>query len=211
MGLAWSMRPRESWLGKKAALPWRESVCHFEPLQIDLFARRPCEPLDPTNRFRIRPLGDPPEFAFSFTVCPLMVQEPASRSASGKRSDGKDTLQFVGFQIEDQLYAFPIEKIQEIVILEQITATPQVAPHVEGVSNLRGEIIPIINLRRLLGMPPRPSDSETRTIVVNVGSRTIGCTVDAVTQVIRIAKDNIQDAPEASPAAAFTISLALRS
>ena len=118
-------------------------------------------------------------------------------SVSKLPSDAKDTLQFVGFQIEDQLYAFPIERIQEIVILEQITATPQVAPHVDGVSNLRGEIIPIINLRKLLGMPPRPFDSETRTIVVNVGARTMGCTVDAVTQVIRIPRDHIQEAPEA--------------
>jgi purine-binding chemotaxis protein CheW len=126
-----------------------------------------------------------------------MPPKPASESVSNLPSDAKDTRQFVGFQIEDQLYAFPIERIQEIVILEQITATPQVAPHVDGVSNLRGEIIPIINLRKLLGMPPRPFDSETRTIVVNVGTRTMGCTVDAVTQVIRIPRDHIQEAPEA--------------
>ncbi len=99
--------------------------------------------------------------------------------------------------MDGQHYAFPIERIREIVILDQITPAPGVADHVDGVSNLRGEIIPIINLRKLLGMPSRPLDSETRTIVVNVGTRTMGCTVDAVTQVIRIAKDAIQDAPEA--------------
>ena len=126
-----------------------------------------------------------------------MPPESASDPISNLRSNAKDTQQFVGFQIEDQLYAFPIERIQEIVILEQITATPQVGPLVDGVSNLRGEIIPIISLRKLLGMPSRPLDSETRTIVVNVGTRTIGCTVDAVTQVIRIPRDHIQEAPEA--------------
>lgn len=126
-----------------------------------------------------------------------MPSESASEPVSKRRNDAKETLQFVGFEIEGQLYAFPIERIQEIVILDQITATPQVARHVDGVSNLRGEIIPIINLRKLLGMPPRPFDSETRTIVVNVGTRTMGCTVDAVTQVIRIPRDQIQEAPEA--------------
>jgi purine-binding chemotaxis protein CheW len=108
----------------------------------------------------------------------------------------KDSFQFVGFQIGDQEYAFPIEQIQEIVILERITKTPQVPIYCEGVSNLRGSIIPIINLRALFGMEPKLADSETRTIVVKVHDRTMGCTVDTVSQVIRISKDNIQTAPK---------------
>ena len=115
---------------------------------------------------------------------------------SDSTSAAKNTSQFVGFQIDDQQYAFRIEQIQEIVNLEQVTKTPQVANYVEGVSNLRGSIIPIINLRKLLGLPPKPSDSETRTIVINVGQRTMGCTVDAVSQVIRIPEQSIQPAPD---------------
>ena len=112
-------------------------------------------------------------------------------------ADTENTSQFVGFQIGSQQYAFRIEQIQEIVIPDQVTQTPQVASCVEGVCNLRGAIIPIINLRRLLGLPHRPKDAETRTIVVNVDGRTMGCTVDAVSQVIRVADDAIQAAPEA--------------
>ena len=108
----------------------------------------------------------------------------------------KNTSQFVGFQLDGQEYAFRIEQIQEIVILDQVTQTPQVADCVEGVSNLRGAIIPIINLRKLFGLAPKPPDSETRTIVVNVGERTMGCTVDMVSQVIRIPEEIIQPAPE---------------
>lgn len=111
-------------------------------------------------------------------------------------SGAKNTSQFVGFQIDGQQYAFRIEQIQEIVIPDQVTKTPQVANFVEGVSNLRGAIIPIINLRKLLGISPKPSDSETRTIVINVGQRTMGCTVDAVSQVIRIPEQSIQPAPD---------------
>jgi purine-binding chemotaxis protein CheW len=102
----------------------------------------------------------------------------------------------VGFEIAGQGYAFRIEQIQEIVILDQVTKTPQVPEYVEGVSNLRGSIIPIINLRKLFGLEARPADSETRTIVVNVGPRTMGCTVDTVSQVMRIPEENIQPAPE---------------
>jgi purine-binding chemotaxis protein CheW len=108
----------------------------------------------------------------------------------------KNTSQFVGFQIAGQEYAFRIEQIQEIVILDQVTKTPQVPSYVEGVSNLRGSIIPIINLRKLFGLEPKAVDSETRTIVVNVGQRTMGCTVDMVSQVMRIPEENIQPAPE---------------
>jgi purine-binding chemotaxis protein CheW len=115
---------------------------------------------------------------------------------SDPTSSAKNTSQFVGFQIDNQQYAFRIEQIQEIVILEQVTKTPQVANFVEGVSNLRGAIIPIINLRKLMGLSPKPLDSETRTIVINVGHRTMGCTVDAVSQVIRIPEQSIQPAPD---------------
>ncbi len=126
-----------------------------------------------------------------------MIKNSASDSPTiNGMSDTKHTSQFVGFQIDGQQYAFRIEQIQEIVILDQVTQTPQVATYVEGVSNLRGAIIPIINLRELLGLARRPADSETRTIIVNVGDRTIGCTVDSVSQVIRIPEDSIQAAPD---------------
>jgi purine-binding chemotaxis protein CheW len=108
----------------------------------------------------------------------------------------KNSSQFVGFQIAGQEYAFRIEQIQEIVILDQVTKAPQVPDYVEGVSNLRGAIIPIINLRSLFGLEPKSKDSDTRTIVVNVGERTVGCTVDMVSQVMRIPAEHIQPAPE---------------
>jgi purine-binding chemotaxis protein CheW len=124
---------------------------------------------------------------------------PQKASANGEKTNSS---QYVGFQIADQQYAFRIEQIQEIVILDQVTQTPQVADYVEGVSNLRGAIIPIINVRKLLGLEPKPTDSETRTIVVNVGERTMGCTVDSVSHVMRIPRNLVQPAPETVTAGA---------
>jgi purine-binding chemotaxis protein CheW len=106
------------------------------------------------------------------------------------------TSQFVGFALGGQLYAFRIERIQEIVIPSGVTRVPEVPRYVEGVSNLRGTIIPIVSLRILFGLDPRAADPETRTIVVNVGRRTIGCSVDSVSRVMRIAPDQIQAAPD---------------
>lgn len=123
---------------------------------------------------------------------------------SGSSATQKHTSQFVGFSVDGQGYAFRIEQIQEIVILDSVTRTPQVPAYCEGVSNLRGSIIPIINLRALFGIQPKPSDAETRTIVVNVGERTMGVTVDMVSQVVRIPDGEIQPAPEAITAAGAT-------
>ena len=122
--------------------------------------------------------------------------DASSVDATDQADQQGHTRQFVGFQVGGQEYAFRIEQIQEIVILDQVTKTPQVAEYVEGVSNLRGTIIPIINLSKLFGLQPKEADAETRTIVVNVGDRTMGCTVDAVTQVMRVPEESIQDAPE---------------
>jgi purine-binding chemotaxis protein CheW len=126
-----------------------------------------------------------------------MVEQSESDSPqSASMAEKKNSSQFVGFQIDGQQYAFRIEQIQEIVILDQLTQTPQVADYVEGVTNLRGAIIPIINLRKLFGLDPQPTDGDTRTIVVNVGERTMGCTVDMVSQVLRIPEETIQSAPD---------------
>ena len=122
--------------------------------------------------------------------------ETTSSTLAKSVSTSKNSSQFVGFFLDEQEYAFPIQQIQEIVMPGKVTRTPQVADYVEGVSNLRGTIIPIISLRRLFGLEPRPTDEATRTVVVNVGTRTMGCVVDSVTQVIRIPQGTIQPPPE---------------
>lgn len=134
--------------------------------------------------------------ALDDVVAKAMNQPADDTDASSVATRRSDTSQFVEFEVDGRRYAFRIEKIREIVILKDITTTPQVANYVDGVSNLRGDIIPVINLRALFGIARKPTDDETRTIVVNVGQRTIGCTVDTVTQVLRIADEKIQSAPD---------------
>lgn len=124
-----------------------------------------------------------------------MTSQPQT-NAEGAKSKTKASLQYVGFCLADQEYAFRIGQIQEIVIPDRVTQMPQVPDYVEGISNLRGTIIPIINLRLLFGMARKEADDETRTIVVNVGERVVGCTVDSVRQVMRINPEQIQPAPD---------------
>jgi hypothetical protein len=69
--------------------------------------------------------------------------------------------QFVGFEIAGQKYLFRIERIQEIITSGSVTRVPDVPAYVVGVSNLRGTIIPVIDLRLLFGLPARESDANT--------------------------------------------------
>lgn len=109
--------------------------------------------------------------------------------------------QFVGFELAGQHYAFRIDRIREIVIPSSVASLPDVPAYIDGVSNLRGTIIPIVNLRGLFGLPQKPIDAETRTVVVTVGPRIMGCLVDSVSRVMRIAPEQIQPAPDAFTAA----------
>src|SRR3984957_15810175 len=111
-----------------------------------------------------------------------------------RRSDNP-MIQLVGFRLDNEDYAIAITKIQEIILMKPITRIPQVPDFIEGLINLRGSVIPIVNLRKRFGLPTRPVDDETRTIVVNIHDKTVGCIVDAVTQVMRINRDQIQPPP----------------
>ena len=118
---------------------------------------------------------------------------PAADGTS-RRADNP-VIQLVGFRLDNEDYAIAITKIQEIILMKPITRIPQVPDFIEGLINLRGSVIPIINLRKRFGLPSREVDDETRTIVVNIQDKTVGCIVDAVTQVMRINRDQIQPPP----------------
>ena len=114
--------------------------------------------------------------------------------APSRRGDNP-VIQLVGFRLDNEDYAIAITKIQEIILMKPITRLPQVPDFIEGLINLRGSVIPIVNLRKRFGLAPRELDDETRTIVVNIHDKTVGCVVDAVTQVMRINRDQIQPPP----------------
>src|SRR4051812_35430022 len=90
---------------------------------------------------------------------------PPGRDA--RRSESQ-LIQLVGFRLDGDDYAIPITKIQEIILMKPVTRVPQVPAFIEVLINLRGVVIPVINLRRRLGMPHRARDDETRTIVLSL-------------------------------------------
>lgn len=119
--------------------------------------------------------------------------EEASKPASGQT--GGPSIQFVGFRLAEVDYAFEIRRIQEIILTRPITRIPQMPAWIEGLINLRGSVIPVVRLRARFELPERPDDDDTRVIVLNVGTRTVGVVVDSVSRVIRLSPEQIQAAP----------------
>ena len=139
-------------------------------------------------------MGSDTSEAYMSITPPTQLQSPHTTIHSDQLNSASP--QFVGFRLANQNYIFRIESIQEIVMPSRVAKIPEVPAYVDGVSNLRGMIIPIVNLRSLFNLTSRPHDEETRIIVVNVGSRTIGCTVDSVLRVMRVPEETIQPAPD---------------
>ncbi|HXL04333.1 MAG TPA: chemotaxis protein CheW [Bacillota bacterium] len=105
---------------------------------------------------------------------------------------GTESVQVVVFQMGKELFAVSISDVWEIVRMQPITPVPG-APHfVEGVVNLRGQIIPVINLAKRLELEPKPVTSATRIVVAQVGADTIGMIVDAVQKVTHIPTEDIE-------------------
>jgi len=107
-----------------------------------------------------------------------------------------DVVQLVGFIIGEEEYAVPILSIQEIIKPFTWTRVPQVPSYVLGVFNLRGAVIPLIDLRLKFGLPPKKQSEDTRFIVMRHGNDVAGFVIDRLTMAIRIKKDNIGPAPD---------------
>lgn len=101
-------------------------------------------------------------------------------------------LQLVAFRLGNETYAVDIQQVQEIIRMQQITRVPGAPFFVEGVINLRGRIIPVIDLRKRLGLPRGEETDEVRIVVVEVPPHKVGMIVDAVEEVLRLSEENIE-------------------
>ena len=122
--------------------------------------------------------------------------EHTSAPAASPAVDGKrDINQFVVFRLGDNEFAVSIEQVQEILIFSRPTRVPRLPRFIEGIINVRGKIVPVINLRERFEIPSRAQDSDTRIIVVEVAEQTIGMVVDMVTEVTRLPLAAIEPPP----------------
>lgn len=106
-----------------------------------------------------------------------------------------DELQLVTFRLAGEEYGLPITKVQEINRLLPVTKLPQTPSFMEGIINLRGRIIPVIDLRKRFELEVTAHDDDTRIIVVEISGQTVGVTVDAVREVVRLDAASVEEPP----------------
>jgi purine-binding chemotaxis protein CheW len=104
--------------------------------------------------------------------------------------------QLVGFIVGEEEYAIPILNIQEIIKPIEYTRVPSTPGYVLGAFNLRGNVIPLIDLRRKFYLPSQNQNDETRYIVMKDGDNIAGFVIDKLTEAIRLKESHIENAPE---------------
>ncbi len=119
-----------------------------------------------------------------------MNEPTVNRSHGG----GEELLQLVRFNIGDEDFGVDILKVQEINRMLEVTQVPNAPSYIDGVINLRGKVIPIVNLRERFHMPRKERDKHTRIIIVELSGKTVGFLVDGVNEVLRIPK-SVTEAP----------------
>ena len=100
--------------------------------------------------------------------------------------------QLVVFQLGAELYGVEIARVHEIIRLQTVTRVPRAPSFVEGVINLRGRVIPVVDMRRRFGLPTAEHTRATRIVVVEIGDQVVGIIVDSVSEVLRINSSTVE-------------------
>jgi purine-binding chemotaxis protein CheW len=125
----------------------------------------------------------------------LAVEAPDKRMESSGRSHEDVGGKFLTFFLAGEEYGLEILKVHEIIGMMPITSVPRTPKYVKGVINLRGKVIPVVDLRLKFGMESKEQTAETCVIVVQANSIETGIVVDNVSEVLDIVSEDIEDAP----------------
>lgn len=125
------------------------------------------------------------------------TQKTGEVHKTGASAQELSEVQLVTFMLGAEEYGVPISQIQEIDRLAKITKVPKAAEFIEGITNLRGEVIPVLDTRKRFELDVKPPDDRTRIIIVDLGGVKTGLVVDSVREVLNLAKKDIAPPPEA--------------
>jgi purine-binding chemotaxis protein CheW len=105
-------------------------------------------------------------------------------------------LHLVTFALDREEFGIPIGQVREVIRVGEITRVPQARPHVRGVTNLRGRILAVVEIRTRMGLPIAEITPRSRVVVVGVHDRVLGILVDSVSQVVKVPITTVAPAPE---------------
>jgi len=113
---------------------------------------------------------------------------------NGEQQERTALNQYVIFRLDGESYGVSIHYVEIIEKVSTITRVPHSAPYVMGVINLRGEIVPVVDLRNLFNLEPAVITDESRIIILSVDEITVGLMTDSSSEVLSISQDNIENA-----------------
>ncbi len=135
----------------------------------------------------------------------MLSQSGASSTRSTASGSSAGNAEFLTFRLGAEEYGIDILRVQEIRSFEEPTRIANAPSFIKGVVNLRGVIVPVVDLRIKLGCEKVEYNSFTVVIVLNIKGRVVGAVVDSVSDVLELARDSIKPAPEMSSAAVDTV------
>ncbi len=141
-----------------------------------------------------------PERLFREEIMEKLLQGDTAMKPSKNESSaqtGADELRFLVFRLDQDEFALPIDAVDEVArVPDQITRLPKTPKFLEGVVNLRGDVLPVIDQRRRFDMGPSTASARRRLIVVRTDRHRAGLIVDSVSEVLRCAPDDVKPSPD---------------
>lgn len=186
--------------GKKIKLP---AYGMADDLLRDLAKQRAAEEADAEDGEETGAAAEADEAAAALAADdPERIYDFADRLQGRSRDREKDEEErqqlepFVTFDLADEVFGLPVRPIREVMRISDITRVPHAPRPIRGVTNLRGRVIPVIDLRQRIGLPPAEIEKTHRIIVVAARQRLIGLLVDGVRQVVHLDVLRIQPPPD---------------
>ncbi len=130
--------------------------------------------------------------------------QTTNMNALTEQTQASEEIQLVCFRIGDDEFGAPINTVREIDRVSRITAIPDAPHYIEGLSNLRGEVLPIVNLRKRFHLEERATDDKSRVVVADIDGRKTGLLVDSVSHVIRLSQNVISGPPRETSGSPLT-------
>jgi len=126
-----------------------------------------------------------------------MKAEREKQPVAGPAQDGgRQEIQLACFRIGSEMYALDIMRIREIIRPQRLTPVPKAPPFIEGVINLRGAVVPVVDLRKRFDQPAGGPERRTRVLICALSGKIIGLLVDEVAEVRRYTRQEIQPSPQ---------------
>jgi purine-binding chemotaxis protein CheW len=132
-----------------------------------------------------------PDRVFAFADSLVEQAAPAPASAVPARLET-----WVTFRLAGERYALPVPTVQEVLRVGMVTRVPHAPYPVRGIINLRGRVVPLVDVRRRIGLPPGEPDARSRVLIADARGRVVGLLVDEVDQVVRLDRNAVEPPPE---------------